>query len=123
MPKRIPFPSAYRLGQLCLDGFVAWSACSLAFSLRFDGDIPASHQTLAWMLPLLAIPGRLLIQTAFGLYKQVWRLFGLKDAITLFQAITLYSLLLLVTNRLFIPRFQPVNGVPIGVAVIDWSFA
>ncbi|HEY9652630.1 MAG TPA: nucleoside-diphosphate sugar epimerase/dehydratase, partial [Coleofasciculaceae cyanobacterium] len=45
-----------------------------------------------------------------------------KDAITLFQAITLYSLLLLVTNRLFIPRFQPVNSVPIGVAVIDWSF-
>ncbi|AFZ20913.1 polysaccharide biosynthesis protein [Allocoleopsis franciscana] len=122
MPKRVFFPSIYRLGQIGLDSCIAWLACSLAFSLRFDGDIPASYQTLAWMLPLLAIPGRLLVQSAFGLYKQIWRLFGLKDAITLFQAITLYSLLLLVTNRLVIPRLQPVNGIPIGVAAIDWSF-
>jgi FlaA1/EpsC-like NDP-sugar epimerase len=122
MPQKRLFPSIYRLGQLGLDGFVAWSACSLAFWFRFDGHIPASHQTLAWMLPLLAIPGRLLFHTSFGLYKQVWRLFGLKDATTLCQSITLYSLLVLVITRLVIPRFTSFSGVPLGVAVIDWSF-
>lgn len=122
MPQKRLFPSAYRLGQLGLDGFVAWSACSLAFWFRFDGHIPASHQTLAWMLPLLAIPGRLLFHASFGLYKQVWRLFGLKDATTLCQSITLYSLLILVITRLLIPRFTSFSGLPLGVAVIDWSF-
>ena len=122
MPKRVFFPSIYRLGQLGLDSCVAWLACSLAFALRFDGDIPADYQTLAWILPLLAIPGRLLCQMAFGLYQQVWRLFGSKDAISLFNAVTLYSLLVLVSTRLLIPRFQFFHGIPLGVAAIDWSF-
>jgi FlaA1/EpsC-like NDP-sugar epimerase len=122
MPKRRIFPSVYRLGQLSLDGAIAWLAYSLAFLIRFEGDIPANYQDLAWTLPLLAIPGRLLIQTAFGLYKQVWRLFGLKDATCLFWAVTVYSLLVLVTTRLIIPRFQSFQGIPLGVAVIDWSF-
>ncbi|MBD1924897.1 polysaccharide biosynthesis protein [Trichocoleus sp. FACHB-90] len=122
MSKRVKFPSVYRLGQLSLDGFVAWSACSLAFLIRFDGAVADTHQTLAWILPLVAIPSRLLIQAGFGLYQQVWRLFGLKDATSLFHAVTVYSLLVLVTTRLLIPRFIPFNGIPLSVAIIDWSF-
>ncbi|NEQ23481.1 MAG: polysaccharide biosynthesis protein [Microcoleus sp. SIO2G3] len=122
MPKLVIPPSMYRLGQLTLDGFVAWSACSLSFLIRFDGEVADTHQFLAGILPLVAIPGRVLIQSGFGLYQQVWRLFGLKDALSLFQVITLYSLLVLVTTRLLIPRFVPFDGVPLGVAVIDWSF-
>jgi FlaA1/EpsC-like NDP-sugar epimerase len=123
MPKRVSLPLVYRLGQLTLDGFVAWSACSLAFLIRFDGAVEETHQFVADVLPLVAIPGRLLIQSGFGLYKQVWRLFGLKDAISLFQVVSLYSLLVLVITRLLIPRFVPTfDGMPLGVAVIDWSF-
>ena len=122
MPKQVTFPSVYRLGQLTLDGFVAWSACSLAFVIRFDGAVADTHQSLAWILPLVAIPGRLLLQSGFGLYQQIWRLFGIKDATSIFQSVTLYSLLVLVTTRLLIPRFVPFNGIPLGVAVIDWSF-
>jgi FlaA1/EpsC-like NDP-sugar epimerase len=121
MPKQVIFPSMYRLGQLTLDGFVTWLACSLAFIIRFDGDIADTHQFLAWILPLVAIPGRLLVQTGFGLYQQVWRLFGLKDALCLFYAVTLYSLLVIVVTRVIIPAFQPLWGIPLGVAVIDWS--
>lgn len=121
MPKPVIFPSAYRLGQLTLDGFIAWLACSLAFVIRFDGHIADTHQSLAWILPLVAIPGRLLIQTGFGLYQQVWRLFGLKDALSLFHAVTFYSLLILVVTRAVIPSFGPLWGIPLGVAVIDWS--
>lgn len=121
MPKPVIFPSAYRLGQLTLDGFIAWLACSLAFLIRFDGDIADTHQSLAWILPLVAIPGRLIIQTGFGLYQQVWRLFGLKDALSLFHSVTLYSLLILVVTRVIIPTFEPLSGIPLGVAIIDWS--
>lgn len=123
MTKRVLFPSVYRLGQLSLDGFIAWFACSFAFWLRFDGVVPETYQSQAWILPLLAIPSRLLIQNGFGLYQRVWRLFCLKDVTSLFHAVTLYSLLVLVTTRLLIPRFQPLNsGIPLGVAVMDWSF-
>ncbi len=123
MPKWVFFPSVYRLGQLSLDSFIAWFACNLAFLIRFEGSIPTNYQTLAWMLPLLAIPGRLIIHTVFGVYKQVWRLFGIKDVITLFNAVTFYSFLVLVATRLIIPRFAYFEGIPLGVAVIDWSFA
>lgn len=122
MPKRISFPSIYRLGQLSLDGLIAWSACSLAFLIRFDGEVEDTYQFLGWLLPLLAIFGRLLIQNGFGLYQQVWRLFGPKDATSLFLSVTLYSLLVLVTTRLVIPSFQTFSGIPLSVAVIDWSF-
>ena len=125
MPKQVifpSFPSMYRLGQLTLDGWVAWLACSLAFLIRFDGAIADTHQSLAWILPLVAIPGRLLVQSGFGLYQQVWRLFGLKDSISLLHAVTLYSLLVLVITRVIIPNFQPLLGIPLGVAIIDWSF-
>ena len=121
MPKWVIFPFIYRLGQLSLDCLIAWFACNLAFLIRFEGNIPVSFQTMVWMLPLLAIPGRLIIQTVFGVYKQVWRLFGIKDIITLFNAVTFYSFLILVTTRLIIPRFISFQGIPLGVAVIDWS--
>ncbi len=122
MPKQVLFPSVYRLGQLTLDGFIAWFACSLAFLIRFDGAIADTHEALAWILPVAAIPGRLLIQSGFGLYQQVWRLFGLKDAICLFHAVTFYSFFVLVVTRVIIPSFQPLLGIPLGVAIIDWSF-
>jgi FlaA1/EpsC-like NDP-sugar epimerase len=122
MHKQVMLPSVYRLGQLTLDGFIAWFACSLAFALRFDGDVPNTHQALASILPLVAIPGRLLVQSGLGLYQQVWRLFGLKDTISIFHAVTLYSILVLVATRFIIPSFQPLLGIPLGVAVIDWSF-
>jgi len=121
MPKRIFFPSIYRLGQLSLDGLAAWIACALAFLIRFEGDVSTGHQTLIWLLPLIAIPGRLLTHTCFGLYQRVWRFFGSKDIPPLVLSVTLYSLLMVVTTRLIVPRFWESRGVPMSVAVLDWS--
>lgn len=118
---RITSPFLYRFGQLFLDGFIAWLACSLAYQIRFEGDIPPNHQTLASILPLLAIVCRLAFQSAFGLYQHIWRLFGLRDAKFIFHSVTIYSLLVLVVTRTIIPRFIPFQGIPLGVAAIDWS--
>jgi FlaA1/EpsC-like NDP-sugar epimerase len=97
--------------------------CWVAFWVRFEGQIVAPHVTLAWVLPLVAIPGRLLVQACFGLYQQVWRLFSLKDFIRLLNAVTFYSLLVIVVTRLILPRLDiAATGIPLGVAVIDWSF-
>ncbi len=123
MAKPPLLPSSYRLAQLALDGLLAWLVCALAFWIRFEGNINPPHEELALLLPLIAIPGRLLIQAGFGLYQQVWRLFGLKDLITLVNAVTLYSLGILTTTRLILPRLGSTEaGIPLGVAVIDWCF-
>ncbi|MDB9494329.1 nucleoside-diphosphate sugar epimerase/dehydratase [Spirulina major CS-329] len=123
MGKRVRLPSVYRLAHFGLDGCVAWLMCLVAFWVRFEGQIAPPHVTLAWVLPLMAIPGRLLTQTCFGLYQHVWRLFCLKDFIRLLNAVTFYSLLVLVTTRLILPRLDITQtGIPLGVAVIDWSF-
>ncbi|KGF71836.1 polysaccharide biosynthesis protein [Neosynechococcus sphagnicola sy1] len=114
-------PFVYRLGQLSLDGLVAWFACSAAFWLRFEGVTPPTHDILALLLPLIAVPGRLLLQSRLGLYQQVWRLFDFKDAISLLQAVSLYSLAQLVVTRGVLPAVSTTLGIPLSVAVIDWS--
>ncbi|MBD2577209.1 nucleoside-diphosphate sugar epimerase/dehydratase [Oscillatoria sp. FACHB-1406] len=123
MVKRFPFPSTYRFAQFALDAFTAGFAFYLAFPIRFEGSVVPPHDTIAIVLPLLAIPGRLLTNAAFGLYQQVWRLFGFKDFIRLFNAVTFFSLFTLVLTRLLLPRWW-LNfvGVPLGVSVIDWCF-
>jgi len=117
MRRFLPKISIYRLGHLVLDGFVAWLAGALAFWLRFEGALPPDYQAMALWLPLLAIPGRLLVQASFGLYQQIWRLFGIKDTITVISAVTTYSLLLLLITELALPL-----RVPLGVVALDWSF-
>ncbi|NEO83038.1 MAG: polysaccharide biosynthesis protein [Spirulina sp. SIO3F2] len=122
---RIPSktPSIYRFAQVILDAAWAFLACYIAFLVRFEGQIEPGYQTLAWVLPLVAIPGRFTTQLFFGLYQQIWRLFGLNDFIRLLNAVSFYSLLVLVVTRLMLPRLGGSSlGIPLGVAVIDWSF-
>jgi FlaA1/EpsC-like NDP-sugar epimerase len=112
----------YRLGQICLDGLVAFLSCYLAYLIRFEGDVDSSHESLAFILPWMAILGLILIQKIFGLYQQVWRLFGLKDGIRLFYAVTVYSVFIFVVTRLILPQIDSsFIGLPLSVAVIDWS--
>ncbi|MGK7887263.1 MAG: polysaccharide biosynthesis protein [Crocosphaera sp.] len=120
MSTKIPI---YRLGQISLDGFVAFLSCYLAYLIRFEGDVAPNHQNLALILPWIAIIARLVVQGIFGLYQQIWRLFGLKDGIKLFYAVTVYSILVFVVTRLIIPQMDgSFLGIPLGVSVIDWSF-
>ncbi|NJL01989.1 MAG: polysaccharide biosynthesis protein [Spirulinaceae cyanobacterium SM2_1_0] len=117
MRRFLPKISVYRLGHLILDGTIAWLAGTLAFWLRFEGSLPPEYRAMALWLPLLAIPSRLLVQSGFGLYQQIWRLFGIKDTIMVVCAVSVYSLLLLAVTDLALPL-----RVPIGVVALDWSF-
>ena len=112
----------YRLGQIFLDSAVAFLSCYLAYLIRFEGDIPPTHQSLALILPWVAIIGRLGTQTVFGIYQQIWRLFALKDGMRLLYAVTVYSISIFMLTRLIIPQiYLSFVGIPLGVAVIDWS--
>jgi FlaA1/EpsC-like NDP-sugar epimerase len=121
MTRKIYFISLYRIGQFILDGFLAFISCYLAFILRFEGESQAIYENSSIILSLVAIPGRILVNACFGIYRQIWRLFGLKDATSLFQSITFYSLSLIIITRLVIPTFMTFKGIPLGVAILDWS--
>lgn len=114
-------PSIYRVAQITLDATVAALAILLAFTIRFEGKIPVEYLPLAKLILLIGIPSHLIIQGAFGVYRQIWRLFSKRDCVAIFQATSFYSLLLLITVRLLLPRVLSLPNLPLGVAFIDWG--
>lgn len=116
------FPSIYRIAQIALDAVVAVVAILLAFSIRFEGQIPAEYWPLIRSILIFGLPCRLFIQWLFRVYQQIWRLFSLRDFWAIFQAVSFYSLLLIFATRLLLPKFVNIPALPLGVAVIDWGF-
>ena len=116
------FPSIYRIAQIVLDAIAAIAAVLLAFSIRFEGQITAEYWPLIRSILLFGLPCRLFIQWLFRVYRQIWRLFSLRDFWAIFQAVSFYSLLLIFATRLLLPKFVNIPALPLGVAVIDWGF-
>lgn len=116
------FPSIYRIAQIVLDAIAAIAAVLLAFSIRFEGQIPAEYWPLIRSILIFGLPCRLVIQWLFRVYRQIWRLFSLRDFWAIFQAVSFYSLLLIFATRLLLPKFVNIPALPLGVAVIDWGF-
>ena len=116
------FPSIYRIAQIVLDAIAATTAILLAFSIRFEGQIPAEYWVLIRGILIFGLPCRLLILWGFRVYRQIWRLFSLRDFWAIFQAVSFYSLLLIFTTRLLLPKFVSIATLPLGVAIMDWGF-
>ncbi|MGD1929094.1 MAG: polysaccharide biosynthesis protein [Leptolyngbyaceae cyanobacterium] len=115
-------PSIYRIAQIILDASVATLSILAAFAIRFEGAIPDEYFSLIQLVLAAGIPARLLCQGWFGVYRQIWRLFSQRDFIAIFQAVSFYSLVLLLITRLLLPRFVVLPNLPLGVAIIDWGF-
>ncbi|MEM1368703.1 MAG: nucleoside-diphosphate sugar epimerase/dehydratase [Cyanobacteria bacterium P01_H01_bin.15] len=122
MPTFNRMPSIYRIAQVTLDTLVAILAVLVAFAIRFEGEIPTEYWQLIKFIVLVGIPCRLLIQWAFRVYSQIWRLFSQRDFWAIFQSVSFYSLLLVLTTRLVLPKFILLTvNLPLGVAMTDWS--
>ena len=97
------------------DGLAAIAAWYIAFSLRFNFDMPASFATtmqltMAWIVPL-----QLMIFVRYGLYKGVWRFASLPDLKRILIAIFLSSIAIVT----IIFMFQPHGVVPRSVLILD----
>lgn len=115
-------PSIYRIAQVALDAAIAVTSILLAFVVRFEGQVPLEYSSIIIWILMLGVPARLLIHWVFRIYNQIWRLFSLRDFWAIFQATSFYSLLLIVTARLLVPKFVTITTLPLGVAVMDWTF-
>ncbi|HEY0038336.1 MAG TPA: nucleoside-diphosphate sugar epimerase/dehydratase [Longimicrobium sp.] len=90
-----------------------------AFGLRFDLAIPAEMEVVFWStLPYLLV-GRMVSFGIFGLFRGWWRHVGMRDLIDLVQAVTLSSVLLLI-SLFFV---EELNGFPRSLVALDWISA
>jgi len=110
-----------RTNQLIVDGVLVAMATTAAYLFRFDGELPTlmEHQ-LRQVLPFATLLS-LSVNAGVGVYKQIWRFFGLRDAGQLAGAVLVTFLVSLVW-RLWGPTFST-GVVPLGVVVLNPAFA
>ena len=97
---------------------VLWAAALVAaFLLRFDFRLPEQHaaQLLVWLPLLLAI--RVASFYALSLFRGIWRYTSAHDAIRIFEATTLGTLVFTLLLVLFFQTF------PRSVVIIDYVLA
>lgn len=104
--------------QLAIDTVLALLAVRLAFELRFDWNIPLSHQPILWAWTLLLPVLRPVTVRLFGGHHVVWRYFGLHDALTLGIAALPCTLLMVVMRFGFYKTFWWAQ-IPAGVILIE----
>lgn len=100
----------------CIDAVLIASAVLLSYSLRFNTiDLQAHGKQILMIIPLMLVL-RLGVFIVMGLYRGLWRFVGMRDLLTVIQAVTLGSLL--AVGLLFLV-FR-LEQYPRSVFVIDW---
>lgn len=102
-------------------------ALFLAYYIRFDGAIPLAFiEQYKYTLVLFLIV-RIAVNYFYGLYKGLWRYLGIHDMITIFKAITLGTLIIMVgifwANSSFRTRPLFYMHYPRSIYVIEWLFS
>ncbi|MFP5503129.1 MAG: polysaccharide biosynthesis protein [Candidatus Sericytochromatia bacterium] len=110
-----PYFTPLRLFQLALDLTISIAAFWAAYTLRFEGQIPAFYLEQFWRLLPFAIALRFLWRFPGGLHEQLWRYVSLRETLHITAAITAGSLALL-----FVSLFASPLRIPMGVLALDW---
>ncbi|MCD6486087.1 MAG: polysaccharide biosynthesis protein [Syntrophobacterales bacterium] len=105
--------------MLSADAVLVTLAYSLAYLVRFEGNIPSQHlEQLEVTLPFV-VAFKLICFFIFGLYRGMWRYTSLVDLKNVFKAVVSSSLIIILTI-LFLNRFQ---GYSRYVYAIDFVFS
>lgn len=112
-------PRTRRLAKLALDTSVIVAAIALAYCIRFE-QFPRGTYGLQLGLLLLCLPLlRVLGHRSMGVYRQSWRLFGLREALHLVAATAGVSSLLLLA-RIAMPHLLPqIVTVPYSIVAFE----
>ena len=97
----------------------------LAYSFRFDGNIPVGFLIQFKRTIIVFLVIRLMVNLFYGLYKGLWKYLGIHDFITIFKAVTLGSLIIMATLTYlskYNVRFQELMMLnhPRSIYVIEW---
>lgn len=111
-----------RKSQLAVDTVVLTVSFVLAYSLRFDFDIPqADKWQMLFQLPLVLLLQLTLIWLT-GIHAFVWRYIGMAE-VKAFVTASLLSGLPLILMRLWLPESLQQARVPFSITLMDSLFA
>lgn len=110
-----PSPFRRKLFFIFFDIFIIFLSTLVAFSLRFDFDIPASHNHSIVITLSVLIVARISLFNNFRIYNISWRHFGFKDTTGLVYVTTFSTLLLVIVaySGHFIGFTVPRSIIPI----------
>jgi FlaA1/EpsC-like NDP-sugar epimerase len=110
-----------RTSQVIVDAVLVAVALSAAYLFRFDGDPPLNiERQMREVLPF-AVLLVLWVNASVGVYKQIWRFFGLRDAALLLVSVAI-AFLVALGWRIYGPRFAG-GAIPLGVIIMSPLFA
>ena len=106
-----------RPAQIAVDGALIGGSLAAAYLLRFDAEMPVPYDRQFVELLPFAVGLSLAVNGAIGLYRRVWRYFGVQDALATLGAVALVFLVSAVW-RLFEPGMFAGTPVPFGVLLL-----
>jgi len=95
-------------------GLIVWAYLG-AILLRFDFEIPSSFRERFWMTVPLLVALRTGVFTWYRLYEGLWRYVGMHDALKIFKAVTVSSLIFAASVLLLFGRQFPGS-----ILILDW---
>lgn len=110
------------VNQRILDALTAGVAFYLAHQLRFDWQVPPEHAYQMWALLPAVMLGHVLMNSALGIYRLVWRYISLKDALVISRAYLAFALLLAMM-RFGLPDGWWLARAPYSVIAIEFLLA
>lgn len=117
---RYEFYSA--VNQRILDALTGGAAFYLAHQLRFEGQVPPEHAYQMWALLPAFMLGHVLMNSALGIYRLIWRYISLKDALVISRSYAAFALVLVIM-RFGLPDRWWLARAPYSVIAIDFLLA
>lgn len=102
-----------------IDGLIVGTAFWLAYQIRFEGAVPPDNRFQLWLLLPVVIASRLVTNTLFGTYQQMWRYVSIVDAIHITRSYAAFSSLLLLV-RVGLPEKWTLLRIPLSVIAIEF---
>jgi FlaA1/EpsC-like NDP-sugar epimerase len=106
-----------RANQMLIDSGLVAATLWASYELRFDGEVPDPYGHQLLLLMPLAVSLHLSVSILSGVYKRIWRFFGLLDATALARSVALVFAIAIVW-RVFEPGVLAGERVPYGILVI-----
>jgi FlaA1/EpsC-like NDP-sugar epimerase len=118
MQQQVAMGVAARRTVVIVAHLALWAAALIAaFLLRFDFRLPPPHDVELWLWLPVVLAIRTAAFYAFGLFRGIWRYTSARDAIDIFKATTLSTLVLTAVLVVFFQHF------PRSVIAIDYMLA
>jgi FlaA1/EpsC-like NDP-sugar epimerase len=108
--------------QIVIDSVLVAIALWASYMCRFDGEVPAPYDRQQLLLLPFAVSLYLTVNVLSGVYKRIWRFFGLRDARAIAQSVAM-SFIVTCVWRILDPGLLARMPVPFGVLVIFPFFA